>query len=204
MRNVVPLLLQSRGIQVFHASAIRFQDGVVGLCGRSFSGKSTLAYALARRGHEVWADDSLLISATHQSVRTLKTPPVQIRLRPDSRKYFGEVDRDSLLTIGDDIELELSPKHEASLKALFLIHRTRERRRSAWCCKRLSGHSAFTRILRLANYYNLAEASEHRRISENCLSVASKVPIYDTVYRDGFDFIEDVVDEIEGSLARLQ
>src|SRR5262245_46895155 len=69
MRNVVPLLLQSRGIQVFHASAIRFQDGVVGLCGRSFSGKSTLAYALAKRGHEVWADDSLLISATHQSVR---------------------------------------------------------------------------------------------------------------------------------------
>jgi hypothetical protein len=212
MRNIVPLLLQSRGIQVFHASAIRLKDGVLGLCGRSFSGKSTLAYALGKRGYEVWADDSLLISTAHRDVRTLKTPPVKLRLRPDSRKYFGEVDGVCLPTIGDAIEFELSLKHEAPLKALCLIHRTsclihrtsEKKQGPVWRCKRLKGHPAFTRILNLANYYNLAEFTEHRRISETCLSVASKVPIYDCYYRDGFDFIEDVVDQIEGSLALFQ
>jgi hypothetical protein len=206
MRAVVPLVLQSRGIQVLHASAIRLKDGVLGLCGRSSSGKSTLAYALGKRGYEVWADDSLLISTTHRDVRTLRTPPVQLRLRPDSRKYFGEVDRVSLATTGDDVELEFSLKmNEAPLKALCLIHRISEKPQGAvWRCTRIYGHPAFTQILRLANYYNLAEIAEHRRISENCLNVASKVPIYNCRYRDGFDFIEDVVDEIEGSLARFQ
>src|SRR5262245_12979639 len=122
MRNVVPLLLQSRGNRVLHASAIRFRDGVLGLCGRSFSGKSTLAHALGKRGYEVWTDDSLLISASDQHVWTLRTLPVQLRLRPESREYFGEFDPPPVEAATDNSELEFFLRtEEAPLRALCFI-----------------------------------------------------------------------------------
>src|SRR5512134_3155557 len=48
-RDALPLVLQARGSEVLHASAVLGPRGVVALCGASGSGKSTLAYALGRR-----------------------------------------------------------------------------------------------------------------------------------------------------------
>src|SRR6266480_4230280 len=39
-RSVLPLVLQARGTQVLHASAVAGPDGAVALCGASTSGKS--------------------------------------------------------------------------------------------------------------------------------------------------------------------
>jgi hypothetical protein len=203
MRNVVPLLLQSRGIQVLHASAIRLRGGVVGLCGRSFSGKSTLAYALRMRGYEVCADDSLLISATYQGVQALDGLPAKLRLRADANKYFGVVDGACLTatdTMKDEFDVYLPELHGSPLRALYLIHRSNEQLR-VWSCDRLNGHQALKQVLAMANYYKLAEIFERRRVSENCLNVVGKVPIYNCRYRNGFNFIEDVVDEIDRSLS---
>ena len=204
-RNVVPLLLQSRGIQVLHASAISFKDGVLGLCGNSFSGKSTLAYALGKRGYEIWTDDSLLISEVHPDVLTLRVPLVtEPRLRPDSRKYFGEIERAPLTTTVDvdEFEISLSEPNEAPLKALFLIHRSSEKKQGAlWHCNRIRGYPAFKQVLSLASYYDLAESTERHRIAEKCLNVARKVPVYECHYPNGFGFLKDVVDQIESFLS---
>jgi hypothetical protein len=203
-RNVIPLLLQSRGIQVLHGSAVRVKDGVVGLCGRSFTGKSTLAYALGVRGYEVWADDALLISTTAEPVKSLKSPLLKLRLRPDARKHFGEIESSSFngARNEDEFELSLSEMKESPLKALYLIYRASNKEEDrVFRCNKLNGHKALKRILELANYYNLKDVFEYRRIVESCLSVVSRVPIYNCDYRGGFEFIQEVVDEFEQSFS---
>src|SRR5262245_39831394 len=56
-RRIVPMMLPALGTEVLHASAAIGPAGVVAFCGASGTGKSTLAMALARRGHAIWADD---------------------------------------------------------------------------------------------------------------------------------------------------
>lgn len=51
------VLCHQRGITPLHASVIDIADGFVAFIGESGVGKSTLAAALARRGHQVVADD---------------------------------------------------------------------------------------------------------------------------------------------------
>ena len=73
-RRLQPLLLQARGYQTLHASAVRLGTGVVALTGRSGSGKSTLAYALDQAGHRQIADDALVIDTAAQPPTIVPLP----------------------------------------------------------------------------------------------------------------------------------
>ena len=56
--SAIGALLQMRGLMVLHGSAIAMPDGGAAVfCGHSTAGKSTLAAALASRGHPALADD---------------------------------------------------------------------------------------------------------------------------------------------------
>jgi hypothetical protein len=197
-RNVVPLLLQARGFQLVHASAVRLRDGVVGLCGASFSGKSTLAAALAKFGLEIWADDSLLVCLEHDVPMVLKTPDVQLRLRSDSKAFFGKLDSGQPdLDDSANIELSFRCMDMAPLEALYLIRRDGNMDQSILLkSERILGHQAFTEILRQANYFNLEETKERRRLSEICLTIARAVPIYNFCYCDGFSFLDSVAEKL--------
>ncbi len=54
-------LCHQRGITPLHASAIDVADGCVAFVGASGAGKSTLVAALARRGHQIIADDECFL-----------------------------------------------------------------------------------------------------------------------------------------------
>jgi hypothetical protein len=82
-RSVVPLLLSHRGALYLHASAVVTDAGVVAICGRSGTGKSTMAAALGARGHEVWADDAVVIAPSR--------PPASVHLRSTLRLDAGSV-----------------------------------------------------------------------------------------------------------------
>lgn len=81
LRSVLPLVVQARGTQVLHASAVAGPDRrIIALCGVSTAGKSTLAAALAERGHELVADDALPFTVEGDAV--LAHPlPFALRLR---------------------------------------------------------------------------------------------------------------------------
>jgi len=51
------MLCHQRGLFPLHAACVRIGDGAVAFAGRTGAGKSTLAAALARRGHVLVADD---------------------------------------------------------------------------------------------------------------------------------------------------
>ena len=56
--SAIGALLQMRGLTVLHGSAVGLPDGGAAVfCGQSTAGKSTLAAALAARGHPALADD---------------------------------------------------------------------------------------------------------------------------------------------------
>ena len=59
-RGVLPMALQALGLEALHASGLLLPQGVLGLFATSETGKSTFAYELAKRGHTLWADDSIL------------------------------------------------------------------------------------------------------------------------------------------------
>src|SRR6185436_17962029 len=62
VRSVTGAVLQQRGLLPLHASALLLGAGAIALLGPSRAGKSTLAAALARRGHPVLADDVVPVS----------------------------------------------------------------------------------------------------------------------------------------------
>jgi hypothetical protein len=61
--RVLPLIAIARGREALHAAAVETPLGVVALAGPSGSGKSTLAAELTARGHRLFTDDVLVLSA---------------------------------------------------------------------------------------------------------------------------------------------
>lgn len=88
LRSVLPLVLQARGTQVLHASAVEGAAGTVALCGPSTAGKSTLAATLMVRGHPLVADDALGFDVSDERVVALPLP-FRLRLRQASAAALG-------------------------------------------------------------------------------------------------------------------
>jgi hypothetical protein len=92
LSSVLPLVVQSRGREVLHASAVAGPSGVVVLCGPSGAGKSTLAGALAMRGHELVADDALPFQVSDGAAVALPLR-FSLRLRPRSAELLETASR---------------------------------------------------------------------------------------------------------------
>jgi hypothetical protein len=87
-RLALPLVLAALGHQVLHGSAVSMSPGVVALCAPSGVGKSTLAYALTRRGLPAVADDAVALELS--SAAPLVIPlPFALRLRQPSKAHFS-------------------------------------------------------------------------------------------------------------------
>src|SRR5919106_5320553 len=120
-RSVLPMALQAQGAEVLHASAVLTPRGVLALCARSGTGKSTLAYGLSRRGYPLRADDAVAFenSGAQINVRPL---PFSIRLRPDAAAFFDQAHVPLSLALMPDsvtqVEERLTP-----LAALIVLER---------------------------------------------------------------------------------
>lgn len=84
MDQVLPRAACHQGRLVMHASAVRLKDGrIIAFSGPSGRGKSTLALAFKRAGHEVITDDCLLLEQRDGHVKAIPAYP-SMRLWPDS------------------------------------------------------------------------------------------------------------------------
>ena len=83
-------VLQQRGYLTLHASVVRTGAGAVLFLGRSGTGKSTLAWAFARRGYEVVSDDIAAVQTDPDgTVQVLPGHPY-LRLWADVLARAGE------------------------------------------------------------------------------------------------------------------
>ncbi len=66
--QTIPRLLSHKGQLIIHASCVQIGDSLVGFCGESGWGKSTLAAYLYGQGHTLITDDCLLLETNNSTM----------------------------------------------------------------------------------------------------------------------------------------
>ncbi|HZJ09454.1 MAG TPA: hypothetical protein VFD39_07160 [Trueperaceae bacterium] len=196
-RTAWPAALQLRGHEVLHASAVATPDGVVAFCARSETGKSTLAYGLAKRGHRLWSDDAVVLSVTptHTVASSL---PFQVRLRPASAAHFGfasaDLERGRLRQPGSDASAHLP------LKRVCLLERAAADSEPLLATEQPPPAAALAELLQHAIYFSAHDLDRRRLMLRNYLTVLGTVPVLAVRFRPGMTYLDSVLDAVEERL----
>jgi hypothetical protein len=188
-RRVLPMALQVRGREVLHASAAQFPSGVVAMCGRSSSGKSTIAYGLSRRGYALWSDDSLVLDLSDRVEPVLL--PFRVKLRPSAAELFDVRSPASALTA---CQTHNAPT--ARLSLIVLLHQDPEVT-SPVTVRRLSAVEAFASVLAHAYVFSFQDPARKRRMMQHYFQLAARIPVVEIRFQPGLDHLPTVLDEIE-------
>ena len=197
-RAVLPLVLQAGGLEALHASAVAFPAGVVSFCGASRTGKSTLAFALSRRGYPLWSDDALAFEACGQGVTCIPLP-FRPRLRPEAASFFAQdlvgIER---FSDRDEPDRDREPAPLAALCAL-----TRASAGAVVEIERLSSGQALSALLGNAYCFSLDDPGRKRRMMERYLDLARLVPAFEVRFAPGLDRLAAMLDSIEQAINGL-
>jgi hypothetical protein len=185
------MALQAMGHEVLHASAVSDARGVHIFCGASRSGKSTVAYALSRRGFDIWADDAVAFKADHGGV-TATPMPFALRLRGEVAEFF-EVPKRSKRPANGKIE---ALRHQAVGAREIASVSVLEPDRNATIA-RLSAAESLPAVLYHAFYFSLDDPSVLRRMSTQFLELIARVPLFRVSLRPGLDAMAGLLDELE-------
>lgn len=195
-RSALPMSLQLRGMEVLHASGVDSDRGVTAICGRSTMGKSTIAYALSRRGYALWADDAIAVQPEDNSVSCLPLPGA-IRLRPSSRKYFEAERKLHAITA-----LPLSQRSRPLASILVIERMTRAATLVNPSLEPICGAPALREILPHAHCFTLRNRQRKQTMLQQYASIADRVPVFRLVYGTGLKILPAVLDLIEQEILR--
>jgi hypothetical protein len=186
-RNILPLVLQLRGHEVLHASAVGTPSGLVVLCGVSGTGKSTFAYCLSKRGYAVWADDAVALAIDDEAATAFQVP-FQLALRADAATFLA-------YEPSDREPEDLAPP--SPILALVVLERWAGPDLPLVRITRLEPPDAFIALLPHAYYFRLSDPARKALMLDRYLRLSSSVPTFDVRYRFGLGDVSAVVDEIE-------
>jgi hypothetical protein len=194
-RSVLPMAMQARGWEALHASGVSCSHGMVAFCAVSETGKSSVAYGLARRGFAQWADDAVVLSG--DAVPSSVPLPFQVRLRASADSLFeGSLPRPQLVTRndrGDQVH-----RHAAHVHAICVL----ERHAGATMplVERMEGGDAFRALLTHAHEFNPHDAVRRGLMLQRYLGIAATVPVFriafDPVHGPFSDFLDTLVREV--------
>jgi hypothetical protein len=190
-RKVLPLVLQVRGRDVLHASAVHFPKGVVALCGVSATGKSTIAFGLSRRGHSLWADDSVVLELSDH-IRAVSLP-FNVKLRRCAAELF---DLDALPFPYIQGHNEQSTEKHAPLWAVCVLRRDSDPA-SPVAVRRLSSGEAFANVLTHACCFTFEDAERKRQMMDHYLDLVARIPIFEIRFQTGLANLPAILDAIE-------
>ena len=124
------MMAQSLALAPLHAALISGNNCGVALCGESFAGKSTLAYACARAGWTYISDDGTFLVRERPDRYAIGNPH-SIRFREDARVLFPELAKQLVITrpngkIGievftGDLPIKIAPG--ANIEHVVLLNR---------------------------------------------------------------------------------
>ena len=196
-RAVLPMALHARGDEIIHASAVLVDGRVVAFCGRSQTGKSTVAYGLHRRGHRVWADDTLVFDAAAGAVKVIPYPH-RLRIRGDAAEYFdlhGLRQRDT----SSWTALEQAQDEPAPLACIFLLEREAQPSTPVEAA-RLTPTQALAGVIEQSYWFRLDEAERTRRMIEKYFLLATQVPVFGMQFHAVLDQLPEMLDRVESVL----
>lgn len=191
-RMVVPMVLQVRGREVLHASAIQWGSRVAAFCAVSGTGKSTLAYGMSLRGHRLWADDVVVVEVADRI--TALPLPFRVRLTAESASLLVGGEHEGKQALGN---LQRAARPSA-LAAILLLERGRGQVQRVH-----PPTSAFPALL--AHAYNFdAEDRERKRLTvEQYLALVARVPIFTFPIPAGLTDLQTTLDRLESTLVNL-
>jgi hypothetical protein len=202
-RVALPMALQAAGLEVLHSSAVLMSPGVVALCAVSTVGKSTVAYALGRRGHPLWADDAVAFEIRKHGAAALPLP-FEIQLRRESRAFFGRERTAGAAPDGNPNGCPGSPLRPTALAAVCLLSRLPSRARPRPVeLRRLTPSDAFSAALAHAYCFDLDDVERRRRMLEMYLELAERVPIFELRFENGLDHLPAMVQSVEEAVDGL-
>ncbi len=178
-RFTLPMILQAHHHELLHASAVRFQCGVIALCGKSGTGKSTTANALCARGHSPWADDLVTFSINNGVATTLGLP-FDFRL-----DLFGNQTASPGRASG---ECEQAP-----LIAIVIL----ERAQDGVTVERLASAEAFRRVFEQGLCFDLSQDRRKTQMFNRYFDIATHTPVYRIRFPPGIATQSHLLDAIE-------
>ena len=193
-RAVLPMALHAHGDEVIHASAVIMDGGVVAFCGRSQSGKSTVAYGLHRRGCRVWADDTLVFDASAEVVQAFPYPH-RLRIRAESAEYF-ELHELRRTDTSSWTALERAQADPARFACIFLLERAAQASTPVETI-RLTPAQAMAGIIEHAYWFRLDDAERTRQMIGKYLMLATQVPAVRMRFSGALDQLPAMLDEVE-------
>lgn len=196
-RTVVPLALQVYGLEAMHGTAVETAAGAVALCGRSHAGKTTLTYALSRRGNRLLADDGVVIDSSLTAKRVAIQPiPFALMIREGAAEHFGTPVREFVRVAegaGPTVTVPSVP-----MAAVVFLNRVET---GVMHVEALSKTEAYTSLLGHCYVFSLGDVGRKARMLSAYARFANLVPVFRLTYPDGLDKIDAAAAAIEGLIA---
>jgi hypothetical protein len=200
-RTVLPMALQVLGWEALHASAIvatvkgASQPGIVAFSAVSETGKSTVAYALRRRGFPQWSDDGVVFRVEeHASALPL---PFAARLRPESCTMFG-VDPAAFAHVEENGAGEQQYVEPLPITAICVLTRTAEGPSER--IRAMEPAEAFPALLIHAHEFDPANAERRARMMKTYLDLVAHVPVYEVAFLPDRNRMSHLLDVIVDAL----
>jgi hypothetical protein len=198
-RSVLPMRLQTSGVEVLHASAIRFRTGVVAFCAVSETGKSTLAHAFSTFGHALWADDAFAVEFSESSIQSIPLP-FYLRLRPQSQEHFHICP-----TRESDFGFPKVPGaaegKRQPVKAICALERCASG--DSTSITRITSASAFATLLTHSYCFTMRDPARKRQMMIDYLRLSREVPVLRVRFRPDLSGLSLLVQEISEVLEKL-
>lgn len=177
-RAVTPVVLLAQGFEGLHASAVLDNAGVVGFCGLSGTGKSTLALALAATGLQHFADDAVIYRVVGGRPVVFSIPfPVRVDLAAQYAVGPGTVpDRETV-----------DGPHSAPLRRIYQLTRDGALDPGRPLFVPVPTGRRFETLLKHAHPFDMDTPERRRAFLENLLAVARTVDVWECRFAPGLE-----------------
>jgi hypothetical protein len=193
-RWILPVAVQVRGLEVLHASAVVAPRGVAAFSAASEAGKSTLAFALGRRGYRIWTDDALAFDVSSAGPETFPLP-FRLRLRPGSATHFGLAPEPGGTIAAQS---DAGPEKPETITALFLLERAPSG--PAVRLEPADPLEAFPALVEGSYHFGREEGERKRAMLSRYLTLATAIPVYRLIMATGLANLDEVLDAVEERL----
>jgi hypothetical protein len=174
--TVMALLLYQRGLMVLHASSLNINGAAVAFLGTPGSGKSSIAAALHKNGHEIITDDVSAIDFKGGKFRVFPGYP-QIKLSDDVARSLG-------YDIKSSIKLDSQEEKRGYRVNSRLIETPVELRQiyvltkaSPQGIERITHHEALIEIIRHSYPTRFAQSEDPEHFLK-CVNLVNNLPLY--------------------------
>jgi hypothetical protein len=206
--QVIPLVINLRGGEALHASAILASKGAVAFAGPAGSGKSTLAGSLVKLGYPFVSDDCLMLREEDQNIYVIPAYPA-FRLWDDAEKYlFGENGNHGSVahyTSKLRVSVERKPetyceKSQPFLRLYDIVQFPETGENSEILIKQLSRRESFMALVRCAFRLDITDRNMLVRQFEFLKRVVSRISVRRLSFPRDFKLLPSVCNSILADL----